>query len=124
MAKSQGLVFAPRLRLKPAPAPRTQPELKSEPPLQTGLARTGRRVRSLTMAGALAPSSHTELLRLAVRRSRSALLCPCGGQAHKVRCTPGERARFGGENFARAFVCAACDTRYVGRARPLAAWSL
>jgi hypothetical protein len=71
----------------------------------------------LSFHGAFA-SPRTELLRIAVRRSRSTLACPCGGQAVLTGCSGNERARFGGEGFARAFVCSSCHTRYVGRARP------
>lgn len=128
MAKSQGLVFTPRLRLKPSAILRGRVALKAPPERAAAATRPApalldRRLRSLTVAGALG-GSHTELLRLAVRRSRQAILCPCGGQALRVRSTPAERARFGGESFARAFVCSACHTRYVGRAKAHAAWPL
>ena len=79
-------------------------------------------VRPLTLAGAIS-APRTELLRMAVRRSRLALACPCGGRAVRTKCTIAERARFGGESFARAFVCGACHVRYVGRARPLPHWT-
>jgi hypothetical protein len=63
-------------------------------------------------------SPDIELLRTAVRGSRTALACPCGAEALRIECTRKESARFGGERFARAFACSGCGKRYVGRARP------
>jgi hypothetical protein len=73
--------------------------------------------RPLSFPDALGPHK-PNLLRLAVRPTRESILCLCGGRAARTVCTGSERARFGGERFARAFVCTACDARYVGRARP------
>jgi hypothetical protein len=121
MARSPSLVLSPRSRprttpFRPSPLSRAR-EIKSADPVQ---ARAEQRLRSFSLHEVLG-RDQTELLRLAVRRSRLALACPCGGLARKVKCTHGELARFGGERFARAFVCSACRTRYVGRARaPLA----
>ena len=126
MAKSQGLVFAPRLRLKPSAILRSRAAIKSSPApaaLRAAPSPIERRLRGLTLNAVLG-SAHTEMLRVAVRRSRTAMLCPCGGQALKVRTTPAERARFGGDSFARAFVCTSCRTRYVGRAKAQNVWPL
>ncbi len=130
MAKSQGMTFTPRLRLRPGVTTRRSDAAEPasaavSPPTKSRAAPQpfDRRLRGLTLSPVL-NGAHTELLRLAVRRSRAALLCPCGGQALKVRTTPAERARFGGEGFARAFVCTDCRTRYIGRARAQSLWPL
>ncbi len=126
MARSPSLVLAPRRRLKAAPVrhlalePSPAPAIKIRTPAKE---RLERRLQRLSVHGALS-ADHVELLRPAVRRSRTILACPCGGSAPQVKCTRAELARFGGESFARAFVCADCRTRYVGRARPAQAWPL
>lgn len=73
------------------------------------------------LSGALG-APHTDLLRPALRGSRTSLTCRCGEQAPRVGCTHAEKARFGGERFARAFLCPACGQRYVGRTRPGIDW--
>ena len=126
MAKSQGMVFAPQLRLKPSAALRSRAAVKSSPApaaLRAAPTPIERRLRGLTLTAVLG-EPHTEMLRVAVRRSRTAMLCPCGGQAQNVRTTSAERARFGGDSFARAFVCSSCRTRYVGRAKAQSVWPL
>ena len=110
-SRAKGLVLERPAFAKPAPSVAATPIRPSEKGL-----------RSLTLAGAMS-APRTELLRMAVRRSRLALACPCGGRAVRTKCTIAERARFGGESFARAFVCGACHVRYVGRARPLPHWT-
>lgn len=112
-SKTRALAVARRAAAKLIP-PATVPGLEPHP---------SHRSRPLSFTGALA-SPNTELLRVAMRRSRLSLACACGGQALRVKCTGAERARFGGETFARAFVCAACHTRYVGRAKAALAWPL
>jgi hypothetical protein len=74
------------------------------------------------LPGALDASAHADLLRPALRGSRTSLTCRCGEPAVRVECTRGEMARFGGERFARAFLCHACGQRYVGRTRPGISW--
>jgi hypothetical protein len=116
MARLQALVASSRRRMKAVPILR--PTLRTEPTAPGRLfapAPHAHRALRLSWHGALS-QAQTELLRVAVRRSRTALACPCGGHAVRVRCTGSERARFGGESFARAFVCIACHTRFVGRA--------
>jgi hypothetical protein len=120
MARSHAYVIHSRSRTKAPVVERRAAPAKPAGPVPAPRP-SDRRVQPLTYAGALS-GSKTELLRLAVRRSRLALACPCGGRALRVKCTTAERSRFGGESFARAFVCAACRTRYVGRAKPLHDW--
>jgi len=119
MARPPSTVFAPGGEPKSAPAPRSKaPQTAVKPAPRDGvLQRLKRRLQSLLLHGALGDSG-AELLRIAVRRSRTSLTCTCGGRAERVRSRRAELRRFGGEGFARAFVCAACHTRYVARAKP------
>jgi hypothetical protein len=118
MARTPSVVFSDGGKLKSQRAGgfvlQSRPQI---PPRRAGLEPLDRRLRKLSLHEL--PGAGVELLRVAVRRSRAALACPCGGQAERSRCTHAEIARFGGEGFARAFVCGACHTRFVGRAKPM-----
>jgi hypothetical protein len=119
MAKSHGLVITQRHSLRPAAALRARSAASLT--AFSAPAPANRRLARLTMPAALS-AEHAALLRPAVRRTRVAMACACGGKAQRVRSTPEERARFGGDAFARAFICTDCGTRYVGRAKPFANW--
>lgn len=63
------------------------------------------------------------MLKEAVERSTKALKCPCGGYAERVACTPEEIKKhgcgtsdLGWDCCARAFLCAVCKERLVGKA--------
>lgn len=55
-----------------------------------------------------------------IAREAEGIKCPCGGYAEKVETTPEERGKYGcGKSYSccdRAFVCAICKARLVGKA--------
>lgn len=116
MPRAQSFVLPAGRRLRPATVARRAESAPTPAPSREP-AKHGRIPSPSVFVGVFG-SPNIELLRVAVRGSRTALACPCGAQARRVDCTHAETARFGGERFARAFVCTACGIRYVGRARP------